>query len=176
MTVLYPEATPAQGNTSVVVVQTIADKNAPKLATEINAASSVNISCYLYGQLEATSNQNKGTAPNRMCDTVTLEILGNTTYSLAGLEYLFDPQGDAADDPNKAKTTLAPGAEVWLVVRKGLSARNTAYAASQKVDLHHVRLGVQNDVTVGDGEFAEYAKRQEVVYIEPPIYGVTVAA
>lgn len=176
MTVVFPEAVKAQGNVSVTVVQTIANTAAPSLATEINAVSSVNVSCYLYSGGVGTSSTNKGEAPRRLCSTDTFQQFGNTSYDVSDLSYLYDPQGDDADEANEAKAALTEGTDVYLVVRKGLDAKDTAYAASQKVDIWHVRLGPQNRATTGDGEFDEFAITQPVIVLESPVYDAEIAA
>lgn len=176
MTVLYPEATKAQGNTSVIVVQTIADMTAPELAAEISAASSVDVSCYLYGDFSPTITTARGEAPRRLCTTQVFQQFGNTTYEVADLQYVYDPQAADSVDANKAKAALVESSEVYLVIRYGLSAQNDAIAAGEYVDVWHVRLGPQNHTRTGDGEFDEFAITQSVIALEPPEYGVQVVA
>lgn len=176
MTVLFPEAVKAQGNTSVTAVQTIAAPAAPKLATEINAATSVNISCFLYSGGVGSSTTNKGEAPRRLCTTETLQQFGNTSYEITDLMYVYDPQGDDTDPANKAKAALVEGTDVYLVIRKGLDAQSNAHAVSQKVDIWHVRLGPQNRGVTGDGEFDEFAITQSVIPLAPPTVDAVIAA
>lgn len=176
MTVLFPEATKSSGNTSVVVVQTMANMAAPDLSSEINAASSVNVSCFLYGDFSPTVTTNKGEAPRRLCTTQVFEQFGTTTYSVGDLQYVYDPQAASSTNDNKALAALAENSEVYLVVRRGLSAQNTALAAGQYVDVWHVRLGPQNRTTTGDGDFDELAITQSVIALEPPEYSVLVVA
>jgi hypothetical protein len=176
VTVVFPEAVKAQGNTSVTIVQTIADMAAPGLASEINAATSVNASCYLYGDLNPTATTAKGEAPRRLCTTEVFQQFGNTTYEVPDITYVFDPQGDDTDEANEAKAALAEGTDVYLVIRRGLNATTTAYAVGQKVDVWHVRLGPQNRGATGDGEFDEYAITQSVIALEPAEYGVAIVA
>lgn len=176
ITVVFPEAVKAQGNISVTVVQTIADMDAPSLATEINAATSVNVSCYLYSGGVGTKTTSKGEAPRRLCSTDTFQQFGNTAYEVSDLVYLYDPQGDGADEANEAMTALVEGSDVYLVVRRGLDAKTTAYAATQKVDIWHVRLGPQNRGVTGDGEFDEFAITQPVIVLDTPTFDATIAA
>lgn len=176
MTVIFPEAVKAQGNTSVTVVQTVANASAPKLATEINAASSVNVSCFLYSGGVPTATTNKGDAPRRLCTTRTFQQFGVTNYEVTDLQYVYDPQAPDSDESNKAKAALTEGAEVFLVIRKGLSAETAAHAASQKVDVWHVKLGPQNRGVTGDGEFDEFSITQSVIVLEPPVEDATIAA
>lgn len=171
MTVIYPEATPVQGNTKVKAVLTVADTAAPKLATEINATSSVDVSFFLH-DWAPTATQNKGTAPRRVGDTAMLDKLGNTNFSIPTLTYVYDPQGDDTTSDNKAKALLAEGTEVYLIERLGLSAKSTDFAVTQKVRVHHVRVGTQVHGTTGTDEFSEYQISQEVEYVEVPADGV----
>lgn len=176
MTVLFPEGTKAQGNVSVTVVQTIADMSAPSLATEINAVSSVNVSCFLYGGGVGNKTTNKGEAPRRLCTTDTFQQFGNTSYDVSDLSYVYNPQADDAAEGNEAKAALVEGSDVYLVVRKGLDAKTSTYAAGQFVDVWHVRLGPQNRTTTGDGEFDEFSISQPVIVLEAPEYDVEIAA
>jgi cystathionine beta-lyase/cystathionine gamma-synthase len=174
VSVVFPEAVKAQGNTSVTVVQTVADMSAPKLATEINHASSVNVSCYLYGDINPTIATAKGEAPRRLCTTEVFQQFGNTTFEVPDLQYVYDPQGDPTDEANEALTALTEGSEVFLVIRRGMNARTSAYATGQNVDVWHVRLGPQNRTVTGDGEFDEYAITQSVIPLEPPEYSAAI--
>lgn len=176
MSVLFPEATKVQGNTSVVVVQTIANMAAPDLSSEVGAASSVNVSCFLYGDLNPTVTTNKGEAPRRLCTTQVFQQFGNTTYEVPDLQYVYDPQDDDLADANKAKAALAEGDEVYLVIRRGLNAQSDAVAAGDLVDVWHVRLGPQNRSTTGDSEFDEYSITQSVIALGPPEYSVAIVA
>lgn len=176
MTVTFPEAVKAQGNISVRVVQTIADPSAPKLATEINATTSVDVSCYLYSGGVGTSTQNKGEAPRRICSTDTFQQFGNTTYEVSDLQYAHDPQQALTAVVNKARQILTPGTDVWLVVRLGLAAQTEAWDEGQIVDLWHVSLGRQNKTMTGDGEFDELSITQSVIVRRAPVEDVALVA
>lgn len=175
MAVIYPEATPVQGNTSIVAVASIADLEAPDLATEINAAGSVDISCFVRDwNPELTNNQ--GNAPSRLCTTVQLPVEGNTQFSPIEIRYVYDPQAADTTDDNKAKALLTRGTELYFVVRKGLDAQNTAFAADQHVEVWKVRCGRQNKVRSGEDEFSEYEISQQVFPLIEPVDGVVASA
>jgi hypothetical protein len=176
MTVLLPEAVQAQGNISVKVVQTIADLTAPKLATEINAVSSVDVSCFLYSGGVGTSTTNRGESPRRLCTRDVYQQAGNKTYEVTDLQYVYSPQGAGSVDANKAKTALTEGSIVYLVVRKGLDAQTAPFAAAQKVEVWKVRLLEQNRTMTGDGEFDEFSITQGAIVIGKPVLDATVAA
>jgi len=175
--IIFPSAVRAQGMSAVAVVTGGLTKTGPLVATEVKAATSLTISCFVYGgRLDATSETNKGSAPPRMCDDTEREQEGRTKYSLADIQYVYDPQGTDSVDGNKAKVLMAPGAEVWLVERLGLSAKEVDWTAGQRVNLHHVRLGKQRRTQTGDDEFAEFSITQSVTYLEDPIYDVALVA
>lgn len=176
MTVVYPEGTPTLGNTSVVAVVALADEDAPKLATEINAGTSVNGSCYLYpAGWSPTATTAKGTKPLRLCSKKAQEQFNRTTYSIGDLQYVYDPQGDDSAPGNELKEMLVEGTEVYLLERIGLDAENDAFAVGQHTVSHHVRLGPQ--IKSGDrtDENGEFFITQSVVYVgSGPVDGVIV--
>jgi hypothetical protein len=176
VTVIFPEATKSLGNTSVIAVATIANMSAPDLSSEIAAVTSVNGSCYLYADMVASGETNKGTAPTRACEKTEREEFGRTKFSISDIQYVYDPQAADSTDENLFKAALAPDTELYLVERVGLDARTTAVAAGQKVNVHHVRVGPQNRTKTGDGEFDEFSITQAVSYIEDPVYDVAIVA
>lgn len=170
MTVIYPEATPVQGNTKVKAVMTIADTEAPSLATEVNAGTSLDLSCFLRDfNPEMTSNS--GSAPNRLCTTVSLPVEGNTQFNAIEVRYVYDPQAADAADENKAKALLTRGVEFYAVVRKGLDAREDDFAANDYVEVWKFRAGRQNKVRSGDDEFGEYEISQMWYPLTEPVDG-----
>lgn len=176
MTIIFPEATQVYGNTGVSVVQAMAAPGAPDLSTDINAVSTVHIQCFLYNGGQGTSTTNKGEAPRRTCTKSVLQQFGQTTYEVTDLQYTYDPQAALSTDDNKARAALIEGTEVFLVIRRGLDAQDTAYAAGQYVDVWKVRLGPQNKTQTGDGEFDEYSITQSVVALSPPWEDVQIVA
>lgn len=176
MSVLFPEATQVYGNTSVLIVQTMAVPSAPDLSSDINAASTVNVSCFLYNGGTGTSTTAKGEAPRRLCTKSVLQQFGSTTYEVTDLQYTYDPQAVPGADANKARAALVEGSEVYLVLRRGLDAQDTAYAAGQIVDVWKVKLGPQNKTQTGDGEYDEYSITQAVIALSPPVEDVAIVA
>lgn len=176
MTIIYPQATPALGATATVVALTLANDGQVSLATDLTSANSLNISCFLYGNFTATSETPKGQAPRRQCDTSQREQFGPTTFTGPTLQYAYDPQSDGTVDENKAKAMLTEGLDVWVIERNGKPAKLEDLAATDVVNLHHLRLGKQNRTRTGDDDQAEFSITQETVYVEDPIYDVVIAA
>ena len=171
---IYPEATPVQGNTSIVLLTAVAVPSAVKLATEINAPTSLNTSCFLRDWSPEMTN-NTGNAPGRVCTTVQLPVEGNTQFTPFEQRYVYDPQGDPASDDNKAKAFLTRGIEFYALVRMGLDAQEVAFAAGQRYELWKFRAGRQNRVKSGTDEFAEYEIKQLWFPLIEPVEGVIAA-
>lgn len=174
MTVIYPEATPVQGNTKVQAVLSIANTAAPDLSSEILAVTSVDLSCFLRDWNPEITN-NSGSAPARLCTTVQLPVEGNTQFQPIEIRYVYDPQTDDTTDENKAKALLVRGTEFYAVVRKGLDAQNTDWAIGQRAEVWKFRAGRQNRLRSGEDEFGEYEIVQQIFPLNEPDDGVIVA-
>lgn len=170
---IYPEATPVQGNTSVVLFTSVADMDSVTLA-EINDPSSIIASCFLRDwSPEMTSNT--GNAPSRLCTTVQLPVEGNTQFAAIEQRYVYDPQAADSTADNKVKAFLARGVEFYALVRKGLDAQSEAFAAGQHYELWKFRAGRQNRDRSGTDEFSEYEIKQNWFPLIEPVDGVIVA-
>lgn len=123
---------------SVKWVPTIADPTAPKLATELNATSAINLECLL------TENFNPGASAEvgevrRMCSKQVQQRGGTVTLTIEDLIYAYDPQGLATAPINKAYAALVQGAKGFLAVRWGKHV-DTAWAVGDKVDIWPVEI------------------------------------
>ncbi len=174
MTTFYPEGTPTLGNTKVAGVLTVTNLAAPKLATEILAATSVDLSCYLYpAGWNPTATPNKGTKPPRLCSKTTQEQFNRTGYSLPDLQYVHDPQAADAAAGNEARELLQEGLEIHFVERQGLDAQDDAFTVGEHVLTHKVVLGPQ--IWSGDrtDENGEFFITQPAIYLnDGPVQGV----
>lgn len=151
MSVLFPELISAPGQLKLALVDSIADLAAPKLATEINAVTSLDISCFVISEgWGPNSDQAKGTAPRRVCTVASQETLGTASETLPDLLYAWDPQGAGTVDANKLYTKATPGTTKFIVARYGL-VYTAAWAVGQFVDVHKVKFGVYNpQAPIGD--------------------------
>jgi hypothetical protein len=177
MTLVAPEGVPSLGARKVKAIVTMPAPAAPKLATEINAASSEDVTLYLSADgWSPTGTTAKGTAPRRLGSKRSQERLNTTTYSLGTLRYVYDPQGDDDDPGNEAKALFTEGSKIHLLERLGLDAEEVAFAVGQKTRDHYVELGPQ--IPMGDptDENAEFVMAQECVYVLPtgPVDGIVV--
>jgi hypothetical protein len=137
-------STPADGYVLVSLVAAFADTSAPKVATELDAVSSVDISCYLTGGGYKPSLSEQVITDERLCTTQTYEQKGRSQRGL-DVEYIDNTNSPDEANFNKAKDTLVPGSKHFLVVRTGLPY-DTALAAGQKVTVYPVTAGEYNDM------------------------------
>lgn len=173
MTVVQPEGTPTLGNTKVAAVVTVADLAAPKLATEINAVTSVDISCYLYADgWTPSGSQAKQARKRRLCSRKDVESLHTVTYTIGALRYSHDPQAADAAAGNEARELLQQGVLINLVERQGLDALEDPFTVAERVRTHYVELGEQFESADTD-ENGEFYIMQEVSYVnDGPVVGI----
>jgi hypothetical protein len=173
MPIIYPEATTVQGNTKVFATAAVAVLSAPDLSSEL-VSPGLDISCFIR-DFNPEIQSNTGSAPSRLCTTVQLPVEGNTQFNPIELRYVYDPQAATSTDDNKARLLLTRGAEFYFVVRKGLDAQDTDFAAGQYVETWKFRMGRQNYLRSGEDEFGEYEIVQMAFPLIEPVHG-TIAA
>jgi hypothetical protein len=137
-------STPADGNTKVVFVPTLADPAAPSLA-ELTGASAVELSCYLTGSGLSPSIKEDTVTDERLCSTQTFEQPGRKTDSLE-IEYIDNTNSPNEATSNKATDTLTEGTTGYLVVRRGVDYETAFAATSQKVTVYPVTAMTQNEL------------------------------
>ncbi|MFG2165516.1 phage tail tube protein [Micromonospora chersina] len=136
MTSPLPTSVPTDGTMRVDFVPTIADRTAPKAATELGAAGAQELSGYITGDGWAPSGEQATVTDERLASTQTFEQPGRKTKSLT-VTYVHNPD-DVAN--NEAYLTLTEGVKGYLVVRWGVP-RGTAWAAGDIVDVWPVTAG-----------------------------------
>ena len=167
MTVINPEATGSYGQSTLIAVLTVADPANPSLATEINAASSVNLSFFLR-DFNPTAPQNKGTAPRRAGTKTQLDKLGAVQYAVDRLRCVYAPQEAAGTDNNKARDLLTEGTKLYIYEFPGIDPDTTAITAADLGRYHYLQLGKPVPGRSGDGEFDEYEMQLDVEYLLAP--------
>jgi hypothetical protein len=174
MTLVVPDGVPTLGAIKVKGVLTIATPASPSLATEINAASSKDISVHLYPAGWTPGDTAIGTAQRRLGSKSVKQQFNTTTYSIGNLQYIYDPQAVSTAAANVAQTLLTAGILIHLVERRGPDASVTAFAVADKVRDHYVRLGPQIPMGDASDENGEFWIQQAIVYVNAtgPVDGV----
>lgn len=139
---IKPQKKTANGKDTWWAVPTIADITAPT-DDEINAVLGLNITCFLLAEQEGvTSTTEKVALARLLCETTTTEGIGETTWTMADLVGVFDPQAAAASDGKKAWELFEDGFTGYLVRRQGVVSNVDAdVTAGQFVDIVPVSTG-----------------------------------
>lgn len=158
---------------SVKWVPTIADPTQPKLATEINAATSVDLTCLLtepwgpdYSVAVAEIK--------RMCSKVATQRGGAITYTFPDFIYAYDSQALATAGINKAYAALVQGATGFIVVRYGKQV-DTAWAVGDKVDVWNAQITAGPLKLIPEAN-SELKAKSSAVNIGTPQFDKAVAA
>ena len=138
MPTTVPPGFVADASLRVWVVTTIANTAAPIAATEINAGTTIDATCYLTNGFSPDAAV-ATISDDRLCLAQILEDKGVTTWSISELEYVYDVQTPASVS-NKLYAGLPENASVYIVARYGMNV-DTAAAAGQKVDVFPVKMG-----------------------------------
>jgi hypothetical protein len=134
--VTQPASVPADGNLAVLWVTTIADPDNPTQG-ELNAASVVDLSCYIIGDGFTPTIDEQVVTDNRLCSTQTFEQPGRFTEGLSvSYVYNIDSPGD-----DEARLALPRATSGFLVCRWGIPY-DQAFAADDVVDVWPAKVGV----------------------------------
>lgn len=174
MPIYEPTAAKVQGNTRVVFCVSVSSEAAPSIATDLNAATSVEATMAMYGTFNPTANVNTGNSPARLGTTVQLPVEGNAQLQPIQMGYPYDPSADDTDANNKLKALLAQGTTVYAVVRRGVP-KETAFAAGDVVKVYQLDCGYQDLNQTGEDEFAEYQVQQNLFQLKSAVDGVLAA-
>lgn len=150
-------------------VPTMASQTAPT-AAEVNAAGSLDISCYLFESSgRPTRNTNLVTRARRICDGALYQQVGQGTYQGGQLNYMLDPQAAPASAGRKAWDTMPGGTVGFLVRRLGIDVQ-TNFIATDKVDVFPVEFDAPMPTTEGSDDAAECAATQTFAITGPPSF------
>lgn len=133
-------ATPADGNTKVVVATVVAGE-VPTLADLTDA---VDISCYLTADGFAFAQEQATITDERLCSTETFNLPGRKSYTLT-LTGIDNTNSDLEDEYNEFMEALPEGADRVVVHRSGIPF-DEPFEAGQKVRQIPVRVGANTPV------------------------------
>lgn len=139
-----PMSVESNGTVRVDFVTTIANLQAPKL-TELNAVSSLDLSCYLSGDGLTTDTTQNTIEDRRLCNKQTFERPGSLSRALE-LQYVYNPEEPTDDE---ARITLQSGVKGFIVIRWAVDA-DQPYAVGDMVDIYPVVMGAQRKQTPGE--------------------------
>ena len=158
---------PADEHVYIGWVASIADTSAPSLASDLTSIT--DLSCWFTpdGWTPALS-ESVATDP-RLCSAQVFERPGTYTRSL---DVVYIDQTNGATLPNTAKTTLAPNAEGFFVVRRGLPY-DQALAEGDSIEIIPVQHGRYNNLPP---ETNSVLKIGQKMFVTGPVVEAEIAA
>ena len=158
---------------SVKWVVAITDTAAPKLATEINAATSVDLTCLLTENWGPDYSVETSEI-RRMCSKVATQRGGAVTYTFPDFVFAYDSQGALTLPVNLAYAALVQGATGFIVVRYGVHV-DTAWTVGDKVDVWNAQVTAGPLKLLPEAN-SELKAKSSVVNIGTPEFDAALAA
>lgn len=135
-------STPSDGMLKVVIIPAAANIDAVTLA-EANAASAVDISCYLTSDGLNVSVDEAAITDERLCSKQVFEKRGRKTH---GLELTYIDNTNSEDSAeNEAADTLEEGTKHVILVRRGKDF-DLPFAAGDIYNGYPIEAGIQRPV------------------------------
>lgn len=136
-------STPADGNIRTVIATALADTTTPAL-TELDAITTVDISCYLTPGGFALTGDQATIADERECSTEIFGQPGRKTRGLA-ITGIDNTNSANATTDNKLVDVLTEGTQLYAVRRRG-KAFDAAWAADDTVTVIPFKAGEKQEV------------------------------
>lgn len=172
-----PQLVTANGKDSWFFVPAVASKTAPT-AAEVNAATGLNISCFLWSDFEGlSSSTGKVTLPRLLCELNTYEANDVTSFTVADLDFAFAPQAASGSDGKKAwEKFKAGGLSGFLIRRQGITADSATPEAvtGQFVDVMPVDIGKAVPGKTSTGADGVYRATAPVAITGEPAFNVAI--
>lgn len=174
---IKPQKVTANGKDTWWLVPTIADITAPTDA-EINAALGLNVTCFLLAEQEGVTGTTEKVALARLlCETSTTEGLGDTTFSMADMQIVFDPQAASGSDGKKAWELIQDGFTGYAVRRQGVKSGDDADVTDgQFVDVVPIETGIAIPGKSSTDAAGIYTATTAVAITGTPEFNVAVVA
>lgn len=125
----------ADGNVKVTFAPTIVDISAPKAATELAAASALDLQCLITADGLGLPVDEAVVALPQLCDVTDSEGPGRVKY---GIDFTFYRHKETASD--KAWTTIDRLLTGYIAIRYG-SAHDVAWAAADQAQVYAGTFG-----------------------------------
>ena len=173
-----PRKVQANGKTSYWLVPAVAVKTAPT-ATEVNAATGINLSCTLLKDFEGPSaSTSKVTLAEYLCETESYEANDTTTVTIPDIVGGFDPQAAAASADKKGYEFVKNGYTGFLVRRQGIQADTASpdVTSGQFVDVIPVEIAKAVPGQSNNDSSGIYTFSAAVSVTGPAEWNVAVAA
>jgi hypothetical protein len=173
---IKPQKKTANGKDSWWFVPAVADMSAPT-ALEVNAATGLNVSCFLLAEQEGVSaSTSKVQLARLLCETSTTEGLDTTTWGMSDIQGVFDPQAAAGSNGKKAWDLFKDGFTGYAIRRQGVvSDVDTDVDAGEFVDVVPVDVAPATPGKTSNDSSGIYSFTAAVAVTGTPAFNVAVA-
>lgn len=170
-----PAKKTALGKDSFWLVPAIADLEEPT-AVEVNAGTGLNITCFLLNDQEGlTGSTEKVSLPQLLCETATSEGIGTTTFTMADLRIVLDPQAASAHNDKKAFEKIRNGYTGFIVRRQGVDSQTGDAVVGQFVDTAPIEIAKAIPTKSSNDASGIYVATAAVAITGTPALNVAVA-
>lgn len=168
--IFFPPGVKVQGNQKIIAMLAVASEAAPSVATDVNAATSVELTEALYGTWNAPVNVDTGSAPARIGTQAVLPEEGNANRQVIPITFPVDPSKPKSDPVNKVWATLTAGTILEVFVRNG-TAKDTDFAAGDTGLTYKVRVGYvpPDPGRTSDDAYGEFQIATNLIPLQEPV-------
>lgn len=157
MTDTFPSGVQAAGkNQFVLWPAPPASWAAPKLS-EYNAATNLDITCYIPVSAFAPTLDQPTEDDTRWCDKSTRNSFGVPTLNLSEITHIVNPQGTGSETGNKMLAQLLPDTFYYLSWRLGVEAA-LAGVVGQKIVGFSMQTGAAITLPMASGKYVRTVK------------------
>jgi hypothetical protein len=135
---IIPASVSTNGTVRAVFMPAVADRLAPKIATELEAVASLDFSCYATGDGVNAETSENNIEDARLCTKAVYEQPGDRTDTLE-ITYTFNPK---IPTQNRAHLELVEGRQGLILLRWAVDAE-LDWEVGDMGDLYPVTLGAQ---------------------------------
>ena len=156
---IFPAGIISQGNNTWTCTAT-SPLNAAKdkiLLTALNAASAVDLTCYMPAAEQEIGFDQDRDDDTRGCDSNKREDFGTASFTRDEIIHIVHPQGDPTDPGNLAVGALPANTIVYLSLRMGIK-HGTAHTAGDKYDVYEVQTGEEHITPRESGKYRRQVK------------------
>ena len=157
MTDIFPNGVQSAGMNAFYLLTTPpANPTKPTLA-EINAATTIDITCYIPVDAFTATLDQATEDDTRWCDKTSRQEFGVPSINLDAIRHIVNPQGTGTETGNLLLGKLLPDSTYYLVWRLGV-AHKTAPAAGQKIVGFDLTTGAAFTPAVTSGKYLREVK------------------
>lgn len=154
---IFPSGLQSAGNNLFILVTVPPEDKAEPTLAELNAETSIDITCYIPTTAFAVTLDQPTEDDSRWCDKSTRYEFGMPSLNLTEIAHIVDPQGDGTETGNLLLGSLLPNSEYQLYWRLGKD-HSAALASGDTVVGFDVSTGEAFTPPLASGKYLRTVK------------------